>query len=59
MAVFNYLQQAKKVRMYYDLRGQVVKTINPDGAEQRIVFGVSNITKSIKSLSGNNFKVMI
>ncbi len=29
-----YLQQAKKVKMYYDPRGQVVKTENPDGTQQ-------------------------
>ncbi len=34
-----YLQQAKKVKMYYDPRGQVVRTVNPDSTEQWVVFG--------------------
>jgi len=34
-----YLQQAKKVKMYYDPRGQVVRTANPDDTEQWVVFG--------------------
>jgi RHS repeat-associated protein len=27
-------------RMFYDPRGQVIRTVNPDGSEQRIIFGV-------------------
>ena len=26
--------------MFYDPRGQVIRTVNPDGSEQRVVFGV-------------------
>jgi hypothetical protein len=26
--------------MFYDPRGQVVRTVNPDGSEQRVIFGV-------------------
>ncbi|NOT57510.1 MAG: hypothetical protein HOP18_23135 [Deltaproteobacteria bacterium] len=29
----------QKATMFYDPRGQVVRTVNPDGSEQRIVFG--------------------
>jgi RHS repeat-associated protein len=29
-----------KVSTFYDPRGQVVRTLNPDGSEQRVVFGV-------------------
>lgn len=28
------------VSMFYDPRGQVIRTVNPDGSEQRVVFGV-------------------
>ncbi len=30
----------EKVTMYYDPRGQVVRTVNPDGTEQRVLFGI-------------------
>lgn len=33
-------QKGQKVRMYYDPRGQVVRTLNPDGSEQRVIFGI-------------------
>jgi RHS repeat-associated protein len=36
-------QEAKQgvyVAMYYDPRGQVIRTVNPDGSEQRVVYGV-------------------
>ena len=26
--------------MFYDPRGQVVRTLNPDGSEQRVIYGV-------------------
>ena len=26
--------------MYYDPRGQVIRTVNPDGSEQRVIYGV-------------------
>ncbi|MCQ3976647.1 MAG: hypothetical protein DPW09_24710 [Anaerolineae bacterium] len=29
----------QKVSMYYDPRGQVIRTVNPDGSEQRVIFG--------------------
>jgi len=32
----------QKIKMYYDPRGQVVHTVNPDGTEQRVIFGVPN-----------------
>lgn len=28
--------------MYYDPRGQVIRTANPDGCEQRVIYGVPN-----------------
>jgi RHS repeat-associated protein len=33
-------QLGQKVTMFYDPRGQVVRTLNPDGSEQRLVMGV-------------------
>ncbi|MBV7332280.1 VCBS repeat-containing protein [Chloroflexi bacterium TSY] len=30
----------QKAVMFYDPRGQVIRTVNPDGSEQRVVFGV-------------------
>ena len=38
-----YLQQARKVQMYYDPRGQVVKMVNPDGSQQQVLFGMGKI----------------
>ncbi len=33
-------QKGVKVTMYYDPRGQVIRTVNPDDTEQRVIFGV-------------------
>jgi RHS repeat-associated protein len=33
-------QFGQKVTMHYDPRGQVVYTVNPDGSEQRVIFGI-------------------
>ncbi len=30
----------QKIKMYYDPRGQVIRTVNPDLSEQRVVYGV-------------------
>lgn len=30
----------RKSRMYYDPRGQVIRTVDPDGSEQRVIYGV-------------------
>ncbi len=30
----------QKAKMFYDPRGQVVRTVNPDGSEQRVIYGV-------------------
>ncbi|GGG60520.1 SpvB/TcaC N-terminal domain-containing protein [Hymenobacter glacieicola] len=32
-------QKGQRVRMFYDPRGQVVRTIHPDGTEQRVLYG--------------------
>ncbi|MBL7797054.1 MAG: VCBS repeat-containing protein [Saprospiraceae bacterium] len=33
-------KKGKSIQMRYDPRGQVVRTINPDGSEQRVVYGI-------------------
>ncbi len=33
-------QLGQKATMFYDPRGQVLRTLNPNGSEQRVVFGV-------------------
>jgi YD repeat-containing protein len=33
-------QLGQKARMFYDPRGQVIRTLNPDGSEQRVIYGV-------------------
>src|SRR5260221_9765807 len=33
-------QQGQKAILYYDPRGHVIRTVNPDGSEQRVVYGV-------------------
>ena len=30
----------QKVAMFYDPRGQAIRTLNPDGSEQRVIYGV-------------------
>lgn len=33
-------QLGQKITMYYDPRGQVIRTVNPDGSEQRVIYGI-------------------
>jgi RHS repeat-associated protein len=33
-------QFGKKASMFYDPRGQVIRTLSPDGSEQRVIYGV-------------------
>jgi RHS repeat-associated protein len=33
-------QLGQSVRMFYDPRGQVIRTLNPDGSEQRVIYGI-------------------
>jgi RHS repeat-associated protein len=33
-------QLGEKVEMYYDPLGRVIRSVNPDGSEQRVIFGV-------------------
>jgi RHS repeat-associated protein len=33
-------QMGQKVTMFYDPRGQMIRTVNPDGSEQRVIYGI-------------------
>jgi RHS repeat-associated protein len=33
-------QMGQKATMFYDPRGRVIRTLNPDGSEQRVIYGV-------------------
>ncbi len=33
-------KQGRYVRMNYDPRGQVIRTVNPDGSEQHVIYGI-------------------
>jgi RHS repeat-associated protein len=33
-------QLGRKLTMFYDPRGQVIRTLNPDGSEQRVIYGI-------------------
>jgi RHS repeat-associated protein len=33
-------QLGQKAKLYYDPRGHVIRTVNPDGSEQRVIYGV-------------------
>jgi RHS repeat-associated protein len=33
-------QFGQKATMFYDPRGQVIRTINPDGSQQRVIYGI-------------------
>jgi RHS repeat-associated protein len=33
-------KQGVHLTMYYDPRGQVIRTVNPDGSEQRVIYGI-------------------
>lgn len=35
-------QLGHRITMYYDPRGNVIRTLNPNGSEQRVIFGVPN-----------------
>jgi RHS repeat-associated protein len=35
-------ERGQKIAMFYDPRGQVVRTVNPDGSEQRVIHGIPN-----------------
>jgi hypothetical protein len=33
-------QMGQKIVMFYDPRGQAIRTLNPDGSEQRVIYGI-------------------
>jgi RHS repeat-associated protein len=39
-ALFERNALGQKVTMFYDPRGQVIRIVNPDGSEQRVIYGV-------------------
>ena len=43
-------QHGKKVTMFYDPRGQVIRTVNPDHSEQRVIYGVPRNLAQIDQL---------
>ena len=43
-------QLGQSSRMFYDPRGNLVRTVNPDGSEQRVVFGVPG-TRAVPDLT--------
>jgi RHS repeat-associated protein len=39
-------QFGQKITMYYDPRGQLIRTVNPDGSEQLVIYGIpTDLTK--------------
>ena len=44
--------QGQRVRLYYDPRGQLVRTVNPDGTEQRVLYGVPGAAGGLADLAG-------
>lgn len=34
------VQFGQKITMYYDPRGQLIRTVNPDGSEQLVIYGI-------------------
>jgi RHS repeat-associated protein len=42
----NEAQFGQKATIYYDPRGQVIRTVNPDGSEQRVIYGVPSDLKN-------------
>ena len=32
-------QKGQKATLFYDPRGQVIRTLNPDGSQQRVIYG--------------------
>ncbi len=40
------VQFGQKITMYYDPRGQLIRTVNPDGSEQLVIYGIpTDLTK--------------
>ncbi len=33
-------ERGQKVQMFYDPRGQVIRTVNPDGSQQQVIYGI-------------------
>ena len=53
------MSTAQKIRMFYDPRGNVIRTINPDNSEQWVIYGKPNTLSSVainNSWSFNGFE---
>ncbi len=50
------IQKGAKVQMFYDPRGQVVKTLNPDGSMQKVIFGVPGSITTLDLESVDDFE---
>jgi RHS repeat-associated protein len=46
----------QKVTMFYDPRGQVIRTLNPDGSEQRVIYGVPGAILTPDLTNPNEFE---
>ncbi len=44
-------QLGVKIKMYYDPLGRVVKTVNPDNSEQRVIYGIPNALNTPNSFT--------
>lgn len=44
-------QRGQRVRLFYDPRGQLVRTVNPDGTEQRVYYGMANAAGDLSKLA--------
>jgi RHS repeat-associated protein len=47
-------QRGQKATMFYDSRGRIYRTLNPDGSEQRVVYGVPG-TRDVPVLTDPDF----
>lgn len=50
------IQSGEKIRMYYDPRGNVIRTVNPDNSEQWVIHGRPNTLESVAINNSWSFK---
>jgi RHS repeat-associated protein len=50
-------QLGQKATMFYDPRGQLIRTLNPDGSEQRVVYGVPDDLNDPKQFEPSPWEV--
>ena len=49
-------QLGVKIKMYYDPLGRVVKTVNPDNSEQRVIYGIPNALNTPNSFTPTSWE---